>query len=77
MCCVGNPWALAPYCNGILNVALVGGFLTPVILENMYCTLFEMCHKNPLHPPVPFCLPHEESRNNLAVSLPCVMCILE
>jgi hypothetical protein len=52
MCRMGNTWALAPYCNG-----LVGRFLTPVNLENMYSTLFEMCHKNSLHTFVP-CVCH-------------------
>lgn len=37
--------------------ALVGSFLTSVILENIHVTLFEMCHKNLLHMSVP-CVCH-------------------
>lgn len=40
-----------------LTLALVGSFLTPVILENMYNTVFEMCHKNSLHTSV-LCVCH-------------------
>jgi hypothetical protein len=51
-----------------LTSAVVGGYLlTPVIVENMDCSLYEMWCKNALHTHVPLCLPCEEGRNNLVV----------